>query len=161
VLSQNTHHQNTTRAFGTLSNRFPITPEALSKAAVADIAAAIKVTGLFRNKARVINTIAKIVQGRWGGSLSEIINLPTDAARAQLRALPGAGPKTADVVLLISADKPIVPVDTHVNRVSNRLGLVPAKADYDGVRHGLETLFAPADYYAVHILFIALGRCYC
>jgi endonuclease-3 len=133
VLSQHTHRRNTARALETVSNRFPMTPEALSKAAVADIAAAIRVAGLFHTKARVIHALAKIVQERWGGSLRNILELPVDATRAQLQALPGVGPKTADVVLLFSAHKPVMPVDTHVNRVSQRLGLVPAKAPYDAV----------------------------
>lgn len=73
----------------------------------------------------------------------------------------GVGPKTADVVLLFCANKPTVPVDTHVNRVSRRLGLAPAKGDYEAVRVSLQGCFEPKDYLAVHLLLIALGRKYC
>ena len=52
--------------------------------------------------------------------------------------LPGVGPKTADVVLLFSAGQPTIPVDTHVNRVSKRLGLAPANGDYEAVRLSLQ-----------------------
>ncbi len=69
--------------------------------------------------------------------------------------------KTADVVLLFSANQPTVPVDTHVNRVSKRLGLAPANGGYEEVRLSLQRQFEPKDYLAVHLLLIALGRKYC
>ncbi len=75
--------------------------------------------------------------------------------------IPGVGPKTADVVLLFSANKPTIPVDTHVNRVSKRLGLVPVDGGYEDVRKSLQALYAPADYLSVHLLFIAHGRKTC
>lgn len=73
----------------------------------------------------------------------------------------GVGPKTADVVLLFSANKPTIPVDTHVNRVSKRLGLAPAKGDYEDIRLSLQSIFNPEDYLSVHLLLITLGRKYC
>jgi len=83
-------------------------------------------------------------------------------ARKVLLSLPGIGPKTADILLLFCAGKPVLPVDTHVNRVSKRLGLVSLDdKDYDSIRMKLEGLYAPEDYFAVHMLFIALGRKYC
>ena len=75
--------------------------------------------------------------------------------------LPGVGPKTADVVLLFSANQLTIPVDTHVNRVSKRLGLAPVKGDYEEVRLSLQSFFNPKDYLAVHLLLIAHGRTYC
>ena len=75
--------------------------------------------------------------------------------------LPGVGPKTADVVLLFIAEKPTVPVDTHVNRVSRRLGLAPLKPSYEGIRGSLESLYQPSDYLAMHLLLISLGRKVC
>jgi endonuclease-3 len=84
-----------------------------------------------------------------------------DEARKKLMELPGVGPKTADVVLLFSANQPTIPVDTHVNRVSKRLGLAPANGDYEAVRLSLQSLFEPKDYLAVHLLLIAHGRKTC
>ncbi len=75
--------------------------------------------------------------------------------------MPGVGPKTADVVLLFSANKPTIPVDTHVNRVSKRLGLSPQGGDYEAVRLSLQSKFEPKDYLTVHLLLIALGRKFC
>lgn len=87
--------------------------------------------------------------------------MPLEEARKALMELPGVGPKTADVVLLFSANQPTIPVDTHVNRVSKRLGLAPAKGSYEEVRLSLQSLFEPKDYLAVHLLLIAHGRTYC
>ncbi|MGD0495663.1 MAG: hypothetical protein ABSB28_06445 [Candidatus Bathyarchaeia archaeon] len=86
---------------------------------------------------------------------------PLDEAREGLLQLPGVGPKTADVLLLFSAKKPTVPVDTHVNRVSKRLGLAPRVADYETVRGALQSIYDPKDYLAVHTLLILHGRKYC
>ncbi len=87
--------------------------------------------------------------------------LPLEEARKTLIAMPGVGPKTADVVLLFSAQKPTIPVDTHVNRVSKRLGIALKNGDYEAVRLNLQKLFSEQDYLAVHQLFIGLGRQFC
>ncbi len=78
-----------------------------------------------------------------------------------LIALPGVGPKTADIVLLFSAEQPTIPVDTHVNRVAKRLGFAPANGDYEAVRKSLQLIYDSTDYLAVHLLLIAHGREYC
>ena len=161
VLSQATADKNTARAFENLSGRFSITPEALAKASVEEIEDAIKVGGLYRNKSRAIKTISRMILEQFNGSLDFIYSLPLEKARQILLEIPGVGPKTADVVLLFCAGKPTVPVDTHVNRVSKKLGLAPPKADYEGVRRALETLYSPKDYLPVHLLLIALGRRFC
>jgi len=161
VLSQATADKNTARAFKNLSRRFSITPGALAKASVEEIENAIRVGGLYRNKSRVIKAIAHVILEQFNGSLDFIYSLPFEEARKILLKIPGVGPKTADVVLLFCAGKPTVPVDTHVNRVSKRLGLASPKADYEGVRRALETLYLPDDYLPVHLLFISLGRKYC
>ena len=161
VLSQATADRNTTRAFRNLSRTFSITPEALSKAEVEDVENAIRVGGLYRNKARVIKAISRMILEQHEGSLDFIYLLPFEDARKTLLALPGVGPKTADIVLLFCARKPTIPVDTHVNRVSKRLGLVPAKADYERVRRTLENLYSSEDYLTVHLKLISHGRKFC
>ncbi len=161
VISQNTNSRNTARAFENLSKKFKITPEALSKVDATEIEETLKVAGLYRNKAKVIKKLSNIVLRNFGGSLSFVFEAPLEEARETLLGLPGVGAKTADVVLLFSAKKPTLPVDTHVNRVSKRLGLVGVEADYEGVRKGLQELFDPQKYYAVHVLLILHGRKYC
>lgn len=161
VLSQNTASINTRRAFRNLSEKFPITPEDLAEADVKEIERAITVAGLYRNKSKVIRDISRMVLEQFNGSLNFIHSLPLEKARKILLGLPGVGPKTADIVLLFSAGKPTLPVDTHVNRVSKRLGLAPPDADYEGVRRSLETIYPPEEYLPVHLLLISLGRNFC
>lgn len=161
VISQNTADTNTERAFENLSNNFEITPQTLVDAPIAQIESCLHVGGLYKSKAKTIQTISKIILEKFNGSLTPILALPLQEARKALMELPGVGPKTADVVLLFSANQPTIPVDTHVNRVSKRLGLAPAKGSYEEVRLSLQSLFKPKDFLAVHLLLIAHGRTYC
>ncbi|MEA2090538.1 MAG: endonuclease III [Thermoproteota archaeon] len=161
VISQNTADKNTAKAFENLSNRFQITPEALAKANQDEIEEAIRVAGLYRNKSQTIKRLSQIILEQFNGSLEFIHSVPLKKARKILLELPGVGPKTADVVLLFCAEKPTVPVDTHVNRVSKRLGFASSKTGYEEVRLALQSLYYPKDYLAVHLLLISLGRKYC
>jgi endonuclease-3 len=161
ILSQNTADRNTARAFEALSKRFEISSEALAKANLSQIENAIRVAGLYKNKARAIKQAAIIVLEKYHGTLQPILSLPVDEARKALMQFPGVGPKTADVVLLFSANQPTIPVDTHVNRVSKRLGFAPVNADYEAVRRSLQSLYNPRDYLNVHLLLIAHGRRFC
>jgi len=161
IISQNTADRNTARAFENLSNRFKITPEALAKAKEKEIQECLKVAGLYRNKAKTIKHVSKTILERYHGDLKPILSLPTEDARKTLMQFPGVGPKTADVVLLFSAKQNIIPVDTHVNRVSKRLGLAPAKGNYEKVRKALQSVYDPRDYMQVHMLLISHGRKYC
>ncbi len=161
IISQSTAEANTTMAYGNLSQRLPVTPKALAEADVAEIEEALRVAGLYRNKSKVIKHVSSLIIERFGGSLDFVYSAPLDEAREKLLSLPGVGPKTADVVLLSSAKKPTLPVDTHVDRVSKRLGLVLSQADHEETRRGLQALYQPGEYFDVHMLLIALGRRYC
>jgi len=161
IISQNTADRNTARAFERLSKRFEIKPEALAKAETSQIEEALRVGGLYRNKAKTIKTISRIILEQFHGSVQPILSLPFEEARKTLMALPGVGPKTADVVLLFSAKQSTIPVDTHVNRVAKRLGFAPVNGDYDAVRMSLQSLYNPRDYLAVHVLLIEHGRRCC
>ncbi|MEM0313824.1 MAG: endonuclease III [Candidatus Bathyarchaeia archaeon] len=161
IISQNTADRNTKRAFENLSRKFLITPEALANADVREIEECLKSAGLYRNKARVIKEISRIILEKYNGSLNPIIKKPLEESRKTLMELPGVGPKTADVILLFSGGKPTIPVDTHVKRVSKRLGLAPNNGEYEDVRKALQSLFKPEDYLDAHVLLISLGRKYC
>ena len=161
IISQNTADTNTERAFEALSKHFEITPQTLANSQLSKIEDCLHVAGLYRSKAKAIQAASKIIIEKFKGSLASVLSLPLDEARKTLMALPGVGPKTADVVLLFSANQPTIPVDTHVNRVSKRLGLAPADGDYEAVRLSLQSIFEPKDYLAVHLLLIAHGRKFC
>lgn len=161
VLSQATNDRNRDRAYANLARKYRIRPRELANASVKEIEEAIRVGGLYRNKTRKIKELSKTILKQFHGSLEFIFSEPLDRSRERLMSIPGVGPKTADVVLLFSAKKPTVPVDTHVNRVARRLGLAPLKGSYEDVRQSLEALYEASDYLAIHLLLISLGRRYC
>lgn len=161
IISQNTADRNTAKAFENLSKHFKITPKALANAKTSQIENCLKPAGLYRNKAKTMKQVSKIVLEKHHGNLESILSMPFEDARKTLMEFPGVGPKTADVVLLFSAKKPTIPVDTHVDRISKRLGLTPANGDYETVRKSLQSLYDPKDYLAVHMLLISHGRKHC
>jgi endonuclease-3 len=161
VLSQATVDRNSNRAFRNLSGRVQITPEALAEMDVQVIAEAIRVGGLYRNKSKAIKKLSRAVLEKFEGALDFIYSSPLEEARSTLMGLPGVGAKTADVVLLFCARRPVIPIDTHVNRVSKRLGLAPSEGKYEEIREALQSLYLPEDYLRVHLLLISLGRKYC
>jgi endonuclease-3 len=161
IMSQNTADRNTAKAFENLSKHFKITPEGLANAKTSQIENCLKPAGLYRNKAKTMKQVSKIVLEKHHGNLESILSMPFEDARKTLMEFPGVGPKTADVVLLFSAKKPTIPVDTHVDRISKRLGLTPANGDYETVRKSLQSLYDPKDYLAVHMLLISHGRKHC
>jgi endonuclease-3 len=161
IISQNTTDRNTTRAFENLSKRFEINPEVLANADTSQIEQCLKVVGLYKNKAKAIKQVSKTILQEFHGNLESILSLPLEQARETLLKLAGVGPKTADVVLLFSAHRSTVPVDTHVNRVGKRLGLAPMSGGYEAVRESLQSLYEPKDYLAVHLLLISHGRKHC
>jgi len=161
IISQNTSNRNTARAFEELSKKFQITPEVFSNAELSEIEECLKPAGLYRNKSKVIKKLSKIIIEEFDGTLEQVLTLPTEEARKKLLALPGIGRKTADILLLFCAKRPTIPVDTHVNRVSRRLGLAAMKGGYEEVRLALQSLYSPKDYLAIHVLLILLGRNYC
>jgi len=161
IISQNTADRNTARAFESLSKRFEIKPEVLAKAETSHIEDALKTAGLYRSKSKTIKQVSRIILEKFHGSLQPILSLPLEEARETLIQMPGVGPKTADVVLLFSAEQPTIPVDTHVNRVAKRLGFAPSNGDYEAVRTNLQSLYDQRDYLTVHVLLIVHGRRYC
>lgn len=161
IISQNTTEKNTAKAFKNLSSKFEIDPETLANSNTRKVEECLRIGGLFRQKARAIKEVSKTLVQKWEGSMASILSLPIENSREELMQLPGIGPKTADVVLLFSAQKSVIPVDTHVNRVSKRLGFAPENGDYETVRKNLERLFRPEDYLAVHMLLILHGRKTC
>jgi endonuclease-3 len=161
IISQNTADTNTERAFQKLQEKYPITPQVLANTPINQIEECIRIGGLWQSKAQAIQNASKIIMENYGGTLDAFVALPVEKARKTLMTMQGVGPKTADVVLLFCANKPTGPVDTHVNRVSRRLGLAPTKGDYEAIRISLQGFFEPKDYLAVHLLLIALGRKYC
>lgn len=161
VLSQNTADTNSGRAFTQLLRRYP-TWAAIAEAPPDGVVATIQPGGLAAQKAPRIQAILRAVEERSPGwDLEFLRDMPLEDARAWLRALPGVGPKTAACVLLFALGLPAMPVDTHVERVSRRLALIPERLDAARAHDALEALVDPAAYYRFHMLLIKHGRRTC
>ena len=161
ILSQNTSDTNSGRAFMRLRARLP-TWEALMAADTAQIESEIAVGGLARIKAPRIKAILVEIGRRCGSfDLSFLGDMPVSEGKAWLRSLPGVGPKTAACVLLFALGRPALPVDTHVHRVAQRLGLVSAKVGAADAHDLLEAMLSPEQIYPFHISLIKHGRRIC
>ncbi|MBN1259385.1 MAG: endonuclease III [Anaerolineae bacterium] len=161
ILSQNTNDLNRDQAFAQLREKFP-TWEAVRDAPVADLIEAIRPAGLAPSKGpRIKAALERITEEVGALSLDFLRDLPLEEARSWLLSLDGVGPKTAAIVLLFSLGRPAFPVDTHIHRVTRRLGLIPAGASREKAHKLLEDLLPPAYYYPFHIEIITHGRQIC
>ena len=161
ILSQNTNDLNRDRAFNALQKKFP-TWEAVRDAKTKDIIAAIRPAGLANQKGPRIQQVLKaITEERGSLDLFFLKDLPLEEARSWLTKFKGVGPKTAAIVLCFSLNRPAFPVDTHIYRVTGRIGLRPEKMTVEQAHPYLESLFPPDTYYAAHLNLIRLGREIC
>lgn len=161
ILSQNTNDANRDHAYRRLRERFP-TWEEVCQAPVEAIEEAIRPAGLAPQRApRIKAALQHIYQQRGSLELDFLRQLSVEEARRWLMGIHGVGPKTASIVLLFSLGMPAFPVDTHVHRVTRRLGLAPANAAAEKVQDIIERLVPPARYYPFHINLIRHGRRIC
>jgi endonuclease-3 len=161
ILSQNTNDILRDQAYDRLCDKFR-TWEEVRDAPAAQIEAAIQTAGLGHQKARSIKeSLQRITAERGHLELDFLRQMPVSEAKAWLTALNGVGPKTAAIVLLFALNMPAFPVDTHVHRVTRRLGLIPEKTSREKAHDILEQLLPPAVYYAFHINLIRHGRAIC
>ena len=122
ILSARTKDETTTAAIKKLFAKYK-TPRALARAKVRDVENIIHSIGFYHVKARRIIEVAKIIDSKYNGKVPDNID--------DLVSLPGVGRKTANCVLVYAFEKPAIPVDIHVHRISNRLGLVDTKTPED------------------------------
>ncbi|HXW66909.1 MAG TPA: endonuclease III [Thermoplasmata archaeon] len=118
ILSQRTRDENTDVASARLFAAFP-DAGSLAAARPQEIEPLIRVTGFYRTKARAIRATAEQIRSRFGGVVPRTFE--------ELVSLPGVGPKTANCVLVFGYGIPAIPVDTHVHRIANRLGVVATR----------------------------------
>jgi endonuclease-3 len=161
ILSQNTNDVNRDRAFEQLREEFP-TWEAVRDAPLEELVEAVRPAGLAPTKApRIQEALRRIDAERGALSLDFLAGMDVVEARAWLLSIPGVGPKTAAIVLLFALGRPAFPVDTHVHRVTRRLGLIPEKTSREKAHELLEVIVPPELYYAFHLNVIEHGRAVC
>ncbi len=161
ILSQNTNDTNRDRAFNSLRERFP-TWEDVRDAPPEEVIEAIRTAGLANQKGPRIQGVLKEISDQRGEiNLDFLEELSPQETRDWLMQFKGVGPKTAAIVLQFSLGKPAFPVDTHIYRVSGRIGLRPPQMNADKAHDHLANLFPPETYYTAHLNIIRLGREIC
>jgi endonuclease-3 len=158
ILSQNTSDTNSGRAFVRLKGRFP-SWEAVIEAPVGELEEAIARGGLARQKAPRIKLALRVYEARGAGTWSSSAICRWPRPRPARRS--AASARRRRHVLMFSLGRPALPVDTHVHRVAQRLGLVPAKASAEKAHDILEAMLAPEEVYPFHISLIKHGRLLC
>ena len=161
VLTQHTSDLNAERAFNELRRRIPEWMEVI-EASPEEVAEAIQHGGLANQKSVRIQKILREILERHGRLELEFLkDYSVEEAREWLTALSGVGPKTAAVVMAFSLEMPAMPVDTHIHRVSGRLGLIRQGTSADDAHIVMEKLVEPDDRFPLHVLLITHGRQLC
>jgi endonuclease-3 len=161
ILSQNTNDRNRDAAFFSLKRQFT-TWEDVRDAPAERVIDAIRMAGLANQKGPRIQTVLKLITAERGSlDLSFLSNLPPNIVHEWLTQFNGVGPKTAAIVMQFSLGMPAFPVDTHIYRVSGRLGLRPAEISVEQAHLHLAALFEPKTYGPAHLNLIRLGREIC
>lgn len=151
IISQRTRDEQTDIAAPALLSRYP-TPKALAAAPVDDVERLIRPAGFYRVKARKLREVSAMLLERFGGDVPDDMDL--------LLELPSVGRKTANCVLVYGFGRPAIPVDTHVHRISNRLGWVRTK-DPDGTEMALTRLVPRRHWLVLNDLFVTFGKDIC
>ncbi len=151
ILSARTKDETTAKAVKRLFSKYK-TPKALAHAKVKDIEKIIKPVGFYHVKSKRIIEVAKIIDSQFKGMVPD--DLET------LLKLPGVGRKTANCVLVYAFEKPAIPVDIHVHRISNRLGLVETKTPEDTEQELMKKI--PKKYWIdINDTFVMYGQNIC
>ena len=161
ILSQNTNDVNRDRAFESLRQRFPSWEE-VRDAEPDQVIQAIRTAGLANQKGPRIQEALRSISDQDGKiDLNFLAEYSPEEVHQKLVSFKGVGPKTAAIVMLFSLGMPAFPVDTHIYRVTGRLGLRPEKMNVERAHEHLGRLFPPDSYYAIHLNIIRLGREIC
>jgi len=162
ILSQNTNDVNRDAAFDQLTSQFP-NWEAVMDAPEQNVIAAIRTAGLANQKGPRIQKALREISIYTGGKLNLdfLRAMSRDEARKWLISVKGVGPKTAAIVLLFSLGIPAFPVDTHIYRVTGRLGLRPERLSVEKTHLYLEERIPEDFFYDLHLNIIRLGREVC
>jgi endonuclease-3 len=162
VLSQNVADAQTAQAARNLFAAYP-DYRSIEEAAHDELAETIAVAGLKNQKAdRIQRALAKIREHTGGEySLAFLEGMSTDGAQSWLTDIKGVGPKTANVVLSFGFEKPTFAVDTHIERLAKRFGLLDASATTDRAHDVLNDRVPDDLKYSLHVLMISHGKEYC
>jgi endonuclease-3 len=161
ILSQNTSDTNRDMAFEALKQRYP-SWEVVRDAPEDEVIETVRSAGLANQKGPRIQAALHFLSDTQGAiTLDFLADMDIEAAKDWLTQINGIGPKTAAIILLFAFNKPAFPVDTHVHRVTKRLGLIGPKTSAERAHQELEAIIPPDDYYPAHLNIIRHGRQIC
>ncbi len=161
ILSQNTNDINRDKAFKKLKEKYDSWTD-VENADREELIDTIRIAGLGPTKAERIQESLRITREEVGEySLDFLNDMDVEDAKAWLEDIPGIGPKTAAIILCFHFDRPVMPVDTHVHRVSKRLGLIPEDTSRKKAHKLLDEEVPDDIKYEFHRLLIEYGRKYC
>ncbi|MFB6116755.1 MAG: endonuclease III [Candidatus Nanosalina sp.] len=162
ILSQNTNDVNRDKAFENLQEKYSEDWGAVENAPHEELTETIRVAGLGPTKAERIQEALKIIRESERSdeqySIEFLDEMSVEGAKEWLTEIPGIGPKTAAVILCFHFRKPVIPVDTHVHRISQRFQLVPEGVSRTRTHEILEEIVPNEIKYSFHILLITHGR---
>ncbi len=163
ILTQNTAWTNVEKAIANLQRARLLTPARMHKAPAARLARLIRPSGYFNLKAKKLKAFTRYLFAAHRGSLARLFRLDTATLRAELLAIYGVGPETADSIILYAARQPVFVIDAYTRRIMARVGLAHDDASYDELQ-GLFMEHLPREeplFNEYHALLVALGKNYC
>jgi endonuclease III related protein len=163
ILTQSTAWANVERAIANLRTAKTLTPAALGRVSATRLAALVRPSGYFRQKAEKLKAFVRFLETEYGGSLKRMFETPTAELREKLLAVHGIGPETADSILLYAGSHPVFVVDAYTHRIFGRHGLVDGKPDYERVRAFVESSIPrdPVLFNEFHALIVNTGKNWC
>ncbi len=161
ILSQNTTDKNSHKAFQSLKRAYPSWGKLMGED-VDKVAKVIRSGGLAGIKAsRILGALEFINKERGALDLGFLKDMSPHSAEAWLAQMKGVGPKTRSIVLLFSLGMPAFPVDTHIHRVTRRIGLIGLRVSRERAQTDLAILVPRSEFYNYHINLIEHGRAVC
>jgi endonuclease-3 related protein len=142
-LTQNTAWTNVEQALANLRRANLLSVDGIRTARLPRLQRLIRPSGYFRQKATRLKTFVAFLDDKYEGSLAEMFSQPTKKLREELLSLNGIGPETADSILLYAGNHPVFVVDAYTRRILDRHGIVPAKTDYEQIRHLFQISLEP------------------
>jgi endonuclease-3 related protein len=163
ILTQNTTWRNATLALKNLRKVGLLTWRRLRQVSADELEPLIRPAGFYRQKARTLHSFAHWIEQAHGGSLDSLFAQGAAPARAQLLALRGIGPETADAILLYSGRQPVFVADAYTRRVLSRHQLLSPTADYESAQQFLHQALPPdqALFNEFHALLVEAAKRFC
>jgi endonuclease-3 related protein len=163
ILTQSTAWGNVERAIANLQTARMLNLHAMLRVPLPRLAALVRPSGYFRQKAKKLKAFVRFLQNEFGGSLKRMFEAPTLELREKLLSVHGIGPETADSILLYAGNHPVFVVDAYTHRILGRHGITEGKPDYEKVRAFIESSIPrqPELFNEFHALIVNTGKNWC